>query len=148
MDKDYLKMFENIDKKEKTGLIKETPNYENYNQYENLNETPDVSKFNLNENLNDGWNIDFQFETKVNGEVQRNPSNPYQQKRRRKSIKEDLNGLNQFIDEDENLNEVFKPKQQLQKTERNSYDPDGVITLEMFNNWRRMSLQPLYEKLK
>lgn len=58
MDEEYLKLFKNIQdeekpKKEKLELIKETPNYSNY-QSESLNETPDISKYKMNENLNDG----------------------------------------------------------------------------------------------
>lgn len=151
MDKDYLKLFENMEdknNKDEFKMIKETPDFQNYNNAPSLNETPDVSKFNINQNLNDGWgvNFDVQFETRINGEVQRS-NNIYEQRRsrRRNNVNEDLNGLNKYLEED-NLNEVIRHNQQTQQNKRLDLSGD-VVTLEMFNEMRRQAMDSVYRQI-
>ena len=137
-DEEYLKLFEQIDNQKEKGsqLLRETPNY---NNMPNLNETPVNKQYNINENLNDGWNLDFQIETRVNGVPQQN-NNPYQQQRR-KAIN-DPNGLTQYMDD--NLNEVYRQPQVIpqptQETFRSAELPSvnenfnsvDVVSVEMF----------------
>jgi hypothetical protein len=145
-NEEYLKLFENVNNQNQN--LNETSKYDdyknmnlnetpNYNQYQSLNETPDVSQFKIDENLNDGWNLDVQFETRINGELQ-NPNSIYEQKRRRYNKSNDLNGLNQYL-EDENLNEVYRNNSTQTLNESINTDCD-VVTLDMFNNMRKNSM--------
>ena len=78
-----------------------------------LNETPDMSQYEINENLNDGWDVNFQFETRMNGEVLDPSAPPAAPVFNRRQAAADPNWLNQYLYE--NLNEVYKePLQQTQ----------------------------------
>jgi len=92
-DEEYLALFKkvkNADKSQlqpKNEMLKETPNYD---QYQNLNEVQRQPQQPQNFNMNE-----FNIETRVNGE-RLNESDP--------------NGLNQFMDN--NLNEVRRHEKQ------------------------------------
>ena len=93
MDEEYLKLFQKIkeqEKQESGQMLKETPNYD---QLQNLNEVyrqPQPQNFNINE---------FNIETRIDGQ-------------KVKKINEaDPNGLNQFLKE-ERLNEIKRIQQQ------------------------------------
>ena len=163
---EYLALFKKIKGKgvdqpeENQLLIRETPNYE---QYENLNEVQRQPQQPQNFNMNE-----FNIETKVNGQ-QINEANP--------------NGLNQFMDNNlnevrrhekqERLNEVmqtneqdrlFAQKQHLENLKRlesekrqqeeaqtlnevvNFKDVD-VVTLEMFNKANYSSMMQVANKV-
>ena len=139
MNKEYLDLFKNIN--EHKDLGKKPIKEKNYNDLQSINETPDVSKFKINENINDGWNIQFETETRVNGIRQSN--NPYEQRQSRRQVREDLNGLNKYIEEDKTqqitkqnqLNEVFDLKNV------------SVVTLEMFESIRRAAMIQIANKI-
>jgi len=126
-DKDDYKMLNN--KNDNLPSLNETPNY---NDLPKLNETPS-NNYDMNENLNDGWNIDFQFETKVNGVKQ--SSNPYQQQKR-KTNEEKQN----------NLNEVLREKRKQINNEKINID-DEVVSLEKFNLMRKNSMMFIANKI-
>ena len=156
MDDEYLKIFSQISKGESNPEkeqqpIQERPDYSQYenlsrpriNQYEMLNETPDLSRYQINENLNDGWNIDFQFETRINGVPLNDNSYPAPAFNRRQNIP-DPNGLNKYLGE--NLNEVYHEQEVLQPiNEVVKFDSDlvgpinenlnelAVVSVELFN---------------
>jgi hypothetical protein len=146
-EEEYLKLFNNVEKKddkEEMKLLKnenyinfenlnETPNYDNLPK---LNETPDVSQFNMNENLNDGWDIEVQFETRMNGVKQ--PSNPYNQQKSLRTIEE----------KEQNLNEVLREKNQQYLNEQINTEVEDVVSVEMFNNMRMSSMNMLANRLK
>lgn len=157
-NKELMKLYENIqknDKNENVENLNETPNYNNeynlnkskYNNLESINETPDVSNFNLNENLNDGWNNQFEIETRINGVKKDN--RPFQQQKRNKRINKnenlnnDLNGLNQFLEEDKVQN-IQKSNQINEKINTDNVD---VVSIEMFESMRKKSMMPLVNKL-
>ncbi len=158
---EYLALFKKIkgkdvDQPQQNQLLRETPNYE---QYENLNEVqrqPQPQNFNMN---------DFNIETKVNGQ-RINEANP--------------NGLNQFIDDNlnevrrhvkqERLNEVkqnneqntliSKQQQHLENLKRKESEREleklnenvnfkdvDIVTLEMFNKANYNSMMQVANKV-
>jgi len=160
MTEEYLKLFNNIEtKNNQWDNLNETQQPQQPQQQQNqwgqsqqnqwgqsLNETPDVSQYNINENINDGWGTNkFQVETRVNGIP--NPTNnlneiqntPYQTRnqRRRNNQSQNLNGLDQFLDDDD-LNEVLVNKHTqsvneiLQHPTVDNLEDHDVITVEMF----------------
>jgi len=159
-EEEYRQLFEDVRKKEQNGFgvsennIPQNQNpynninevYGEQNQYQSLNETPDVSQYKIDENLNGGWGTnDFQVETRVNGVPQQN--SPYQHQQRRKPKSQNLNGLEQFLieDEDENLNEVMQHNDvSINPIEQS--DPD-VITVEMFEQMNTNAMLSLNNKM-
>lgn len=156
-DEEYLKLFKKVNADDNSGYqsLNEKPNY---NQYLNqkINETPDVSMYRIDENLNDGWgNLDFQIETRVNGvPVQRQQNNsPFQ--RRQRKMENDINGLGQYLD-NENLNEVYRqpvmqplndPIVQIIDTPVNENLQDvEVVSVELFNKINEKAFQPIVAK--
>lgn len=134
MDEEYLKLFSQISKEDtddedisdsrtdysqfenlskpnpQNNMLKETPNTSYFQQY-NMNETPDVSQYKIEENLNDGWDMNFQFETRINGEVVKDSPAPAAPPRFNRRQAADPNGLNKYLEE-ENLNEVYRPEKE------------------------------------
>ena len=147
MNEDYLNLFRNIQEnkgEEEMKPLNETPNYDNLNS---LNETPDVSQYQIQENVNDGWDPNYvQFETRVNGIIQQ--PNQTQQPVRKKRDNLDLNGLNQFLEED-NLNEVVRHQQTKQLTgpqTTEGFKEVEVVSVEMFERMSQQALLPLGQK--
>jgi len=139
-NEEYLKIFHNI---EKSNNLNETHQQE---QWESLNETPDVSQYKIDENLNGGWGTeDFQIESRINGIKQQSYNNPYQQQRKPKKS-QNLNGLDQFIDEEDNLNEVIKHSEVNTDFNENIAEQD-VVTVEMFERMNNNGLISLHQKL-
>jgi hypothetical protein len=138
MDQEYLNLFKNVNNDKSLGKpLKE----KNYNNLPSLNETPDVSQYQINENLTDGWDIQFETETRIDGVVQNN--NPHvQQRTRRKNLNEDLNGLNKYMD-DEHLH---KPVNSVNEVV-NLKDTD-VVSLAMFESMRKNAMMSLANRLR
>ena len=157
MDEDYLKLFKQQTEQKEDENLNETkqnpweqvqrPQQNQWEQlhksrqnqqWQNINETPDVSQYNVNENVNDGWGtLDVQVETRVNGVVQNNKPNNHHGTIRRKPQQADPNGLNQFIDESEDLREVVKQPQVQQQTPPppvQSVKDVDVVSVDMFEN--------------
>lgn len=161
MDEEYLKLFSQIngdsnpEKNEDDTKFSDRVDYSQFenlskprnNQFERLNETPDVSKFQINENLNDGWdrNFQFQFETRINGELMSSTPPPAPTFTRKRQSFDDPNGLNKYLIE-ENLNEVYKnPMQDMHVIKEvmshdltgphltESFDEVGIVSVELFN---------------
>lgn len=140
-EKEYLELFNKIKNKKEEykslnnkndndlPSLNETPNY---NDLPKLNETPS-NNYNINENLNDGWNIDFQFETRVNGVKQ--SSDPYKQQKRRTNE-----------EKQENLNEVLRERNNQIYNEKVDLDND-VVSLEQFNQMRRNSMMSIVNRI-
>ena len=127
---EYLALFnkiKNTDKpQQQNEMLKEVPNYD---QYQNLNEIqrqPQPQNFNMNE---------FNIETKVNGQ-RVNEANP--------------NGLNQFL-ETENLNEIKRHEKQENLNEvmviREQERLLAVKQQEHLNELKRQEKQRELEKL-
>ena len=118
--------------------LNETPKYGR--NYENLNETPDLSQYRIDENCNDGWNLDVQIETRINGEIVRN-NDPYQPIRKRN--RPDPNGLNQFMDD--NLNEVFRSPEISNVNEVVSHDlfSASVVSTELFEKVNQKGIEAI-----
>lgn len=141
-NEEYLRLFNNMENKESKLLknenyndlpsLNETPNYNNLPK---LNETPTTTQFNINENVNDGWNIDFQFETRIDGVKQ--SSDQHIQQRRQRTIQE----------KEQNLNEVLRENEQKFINEAINTDTD-VVSLEMFNQMRQNSMMSLARGLR
>jgi len=156
-NEEYNQLFNDIQKKEQNGfgvsenhipnntnnqnqMLTETPNYASYNNTNSLNETP-TQQYDMDKNINDGWNQNFQFETRVNGEVINNQINGNYQYQRKQ--KEDLNGLNQFVDE--NINEIYKAP--LEPTQINEKIEDqDVVSLDFFNKIGQNAMLTLRQK--
>jgi len=157
MDEEYLKLFqqqnqqyaqnENLNEKPQWQNLNETT--KNFDQWQSLNETPNTQQYNINENLNDGWNTaDFVIEKRVNG-VQQQNNNPYGGNPRRRPQGGGLNGLDGFIDEDDDLREFVKqpqvqPQQQILAPPpvQNVQDAD-VVSVDMFENMNANALLTL-----
>ena len=154
MDEEYLRLF----REQQNNNLNETSQWENLNsnrnnQWERLNETPDNKQFNINENVNDGWNTeDFVVETRVNGVVQtQQNNNPYGANRRRNRGGANLNGLDQYLDDEdfENINEVIrqpKMQQSVATPVENLYDSD-VVSVDMFENMNSNALLTLNNRI-
>jgi len=170
MNEDYLKLFDKILKQdnEEFEQLNETPNY---NKYQNLEKNNNYQNYNLNEvnredytineNVNDAWTNNIVIETRINGQVARkgniNPD-PYVQRRNR-HINEtnDVNGLNQFL-EDDNLNEIVRHNKiknnnnnddmQMLKESNLTYKNEEIITHEIWQRWCQSSIYPLALNIK
>jgi len=147
-DEEYLNLFKKI-KNDDENLNKTNQNeMENLNEVnqnkinidpdpwqnlQNLNETP-VSKYNMNENLNDGWGTqDFVIEKIMNGQVITN-NDPYQTKKIKQKT-ENLNGLDQFVDDEplKSVNEVYQTNQGLEPPTINEKLSDiDIVSVELF----------------
>ena len=136
MDNEYLKLFGQQPNNQQENLNETKQN----KQWENLNETPDLSQYNINENVNDGWgNLDIQIETRINGVNQTNQPNQLQpNSRRHRNNGPNLNGLDQYID-DEPLREVVQHQQPIVE---NIQDVD-TVSIEMFENMNSDALLTL-----
>jgi hypothetical protein len=140
LDDDYLKLFKNDNLNDKYENLNETTKY---NNLEKLYETP-VNKYNMNENINDSWG-EFEIERRINGVTQNNHNQPQQYYNRIK--KADLNGLNKYIDDDNDIREVFKiakPIQQPKPVEPSI--PQAELIVEKFDG-DFISIE-LFEKVK
>jgi hypothetical protein len=139
-NEEYLALFENNDRNKQYTKLNETPNY-NQNNWQQLNETP-KSNYNINENVNDGWD-DIQFETKINGVHVRSNQTNQMINARMKYKKDDLNGLNQFIDDD-NLNEVYKQPQASQIPQvTEKIEEQDVVSVELFEKMNQNAMLSL-----
>jgi hypothetical protein len=139
-NEEYLALFENNDRNKQYTKLNETPNY-NQNNWQQLNETP-KSNYNINENVNDGWD-DIQFETKINGVHVRSNQTNQMINARMKYKKDDLNGLNQFIDDD-NLNEVYKQPQVSQIPQiTEKIEEQDVVSVELFEKMNQNAMLSL-----
>ena len=144
MDEEYLKLFRQ-QKQTQNENLNETKNFD---QWQRLNETPNTQQYNINENINDGWNTsDFVIEKRINGVPQQN-NNPYGggNRRRNRVGGGGLNGLDQYLDDDD-LNEVVRqPKVQPVQQQilqppvvQNVKDVD-VVSVDMFENMNSNAL--------
>ena len=151
-NEEYLRIFHNVENPRQQENLNETKKQE---QWQSLNETPDVSQYKIEENVNGGWGTeDFQIESRVNGVQQERNSNPFQHQQRRKPNRgKNLNGLDQFIDDDDNLNEVVQQPKTQPKTQAietgptpNIEDAD-VVSLEMFERMNNNGLMSLHQNM-
>jgi len=144
-DQEYLRLFniqpqaENLNE---TNQGWENLSRTNNQQWQSLNETPSTQQYNINENLNDGWNTaDFVVETRINGQQQNKTYpdfNPYGTPPRRRQTGANLNGLDQYSDDD-NINEVYRQPiaQQppvIQPPQVENIGGADVVSIEMFEN--------------
>lgn len=130
-EKEPLKLIKETDKYNKYQMIKETP-ISTFTKKDSINETPDLSMFKINENVNDGWNIDFQFETRING-VSLKDGDPYAPVKRKSQ--KDENGLNKYL-QNEDLREVYRPnpvKETIQMINESKTSEDDIVSWEAFN---------------
>lgn len=115
---EYLKLFNNLNKEEKYEMLKETPQYDNL---EKLYETP-IYKESIKENVNDGWNDKFHIEKVING----------------RKLKNDPNGLNQFLDPDD-LREDYRGNNKFdnitseQLNEKIDFSNMNIVDVNTFN---------------
>ncbi len=142
-EEEYLRLFnqkpeEKFENLNETKQTWENLNKQQQNQWQNLNETPNTQQYNINENVNDVWGIqDFQIESRING-VPQQQNHPYHSNPRRRNKGQNLNGLDDYLDDD--LREVVKapvvqPVQQIlaPPTVDNIRDVD-VVSVDMFEN--------------
>jgi hypothetical protein len=157
MDEEYLNLFKKTQNDENLNETTQNQNqYENLQkreeQWQNLNEVQqDARRYQTNENLNDGWgNLDIQIETRRNGVPQQRQEQQLQpNSRRHRNAGQNLNGLDQFLDE-EDLREVVKQPKPVEKQPvilepprvENIKDAD-VVSVEMFENMNSNALLTL-----
>jgi len=135
-DEEYLKLFG----KKPVENLNETKQNQ---QWENLNETPDLSQYNINENVNDGWgNLDIQIETRVNGEQQQIQPNQLRPNSRRHRGGQNLNGLDDFIDDEPLLREVVQQPVIQEPIIENLQETD-IVSIEMFESMNSEALLTL-----
>ena len=99
--------------------------------------------------MNGGWGTDeFQVETRINGVQQPNQNSIHQHQNRRNRNKPDLNGLNQFIDDDD-LNEVYKqPKMENIPPSVNEHLEDqDIVSVELFEKMNANAMLTLNNKM-
>jgi len=148
-NEEYLRIFHGIENPEQQNL-NETKQQE---QWQSLNETPDVSQFKIEENVNCGWGTeDFQIESRINGVQQQRNSNPFQHQQRRKPNRggQNLNGLDQFIDDDDNLNEVVQQQKPTTSTSSDfteKIEDQDIVSVEMFERMNNNGLMTLHQKI-
>jgi hypothetical protein len=148
-DEEYLKLFKQVNEQKiqttnysydqlrsSSQMLKETPDYSNYNKPTNYNQ-------NLNEvqrnNYSQDFNInEFNIETRINGQ------NINEVKRQDKE--ERLNEVMQKLRE-ERLNEV-KKNQEIEKLNEtvNFHDTD-IVSVEMFNKARYNSMMQVANRI-
>lgn len=156
MDQEYLDLFKNIQNENLENLNetqKSNDGWENLNvkkeqqKWQSINETPDVNQYKQYENLNSDLNIDVQFETKINGVVQNqsqtqhNQSHPYHNKPKRQQP--------QQIFEDMPLNEVIQePKPSYPEAEviNESLEDVDVVSVDFFNRMGNAAMLELANK--
>ena len=148
-EQEYLDLFKHQNVGENLNETSQQP--QNYQNYQNLNETPDLSQYERMENLNDGWgsvDLDIQTETRIDGVVQNQGYQQYQQlqpnSRRHRNTGPNLNGLDGFIDPDDDLREVVKapvmqPAAAVPVATENIKDVD-VVSVAMFENMNSEAL--------
>jgi hypothetical protein len=153
LSEDYLKLFQNTPKSQPEELkpINEVGRYDNMPK---LNEVSNLDQYKINENVNDGWSNQFEIETRVNGQVQRNNSDPYKQQMRRNNVVSN-NGLEKYLvgDEDD-IRETYNNK--IVRQENNnistnihmneSFDNAEVVSVELFERVNYQVLAPLAPK--
>jgi len=147
-NEEYLALFNNMneDNTNNYGMLNETPKH---NNYQPLNETPNTSSYRIEENLNGGWNTDeIQIESRINGIKQKqNPQNFNNQHKRHSRHELDLNGLNQFIDDDD-LNEVYQTKKKLDIPNVNEHIKDyDIVPVELFERMNTNAMLTLNQKM-
>lgn len=114
-------------------------------EYKSLNETP-VYNYNINENLNDGWDKNFSFEVRVNGELI--TEQPYHGMRMNKNKKQDLNGLNKYLDEEDLLTEQYNYKDINKPSSSNSFNNVSIVSLELFERINKNDILSLKKFIK
>jgi hypothetical protein len=161
LSEDYLNLFKKVQNTPKESPVKFTNDDElkpinevgKYKDMPKLNEVNDLQKYKINENINDGWDNNFEVETRVNGIVQRNNADPYNQQMKRNVPVVPNNGLEKYmIGDEEDLREIYDNKViRLQdtvpgNTNENVNDVD-VVTVEMFEKMSYQALAPLAPKI-
>ena len=152
MDEEYLKLFGPNQNNRHQEQQWENLNSKPGQQWEKLNETPNNNQYNINENLNEGWGtLDVQIESRVNG-IQQNQRQPYYGNRRRRGGLNgpNLNGLDAFLDDDEDLREVVKtPKlneiMSPPQISQNISDVD-IVSIDLFESVNTNALLTLANK--
>lgn len=154
MDQEYLDLFK---KSQCESLNEKTQNpYEKLQkqkeeQWQRLNEVQqDPQKYKTNENVNDGWgNLDIQTETRINGVPQQNNQQLQPNYRRHRNVGKNLNGLDQFLDEDD-LREVVKQPKPVEQTLTpptvDNVQEADVVSVEMFEKMNSNALLTLANK--
>jgi hypothetical protein len=156
-NEEYLKLFNNID----NISLNETQNHEElkslnsntHNNWSSINETPNLSDYKIDDNINSGWsNNEFQIESRINGIKQNNNNHynsPHQHRNKRNRNKLDLNGLNQFIDDDDDLNEVYQqPKiSDTPPVINESIEDVDEVSVELFEKMNANAMLTLNHKL-
>jgi hypothetical protein len=164
MDQKYLDLFKQNENNKKENLPKinkkeqnsweninevdQSWNSNNKNSWKNINEVQDYQQYKTNENINDGWgNIDIQVETRING-VNQNNNQLQPNSRRHKNIGQNLNGLDDFIDND--LREVVKQpkpiKQIMTPPIIENINNVDIVSIEMFEKINTNALLTLANK--
>lgn len=154
-NEEYLKIFHNIDHSD--NINENQLLHKKEEKWESLNETPNNSQYDIRENVNDGWdNSNFQVETRINGLQQQNINSNYQYRKNRKTNSANLNGLDQFVDDNvnevnnldkytNNVNEIVKQPQPEQFNE--SLEDQDVVSVEMFERMGSQAMMIIGNKL-
>ena len=154
-NEEYLKIFHNIDHSD--NINENQLLHKKEEKWESLNETPNNSQYDIRENVNDGWdNSNFQVETRINGLPQQNINSNYQYRKNRKTNSANLNGLDQFVDDNvnevnnldkytNNVNEIVKQPQPEQFNE--SLEDQDVVSVEMFERMGSQAMMIIGNKL-
>jgi len=153
-DEEYLKLFKQINEQNKIQqrnefqMLKETPNYNNYSQNQNLNEVQ-INNYSQNYNLNE-----FNVETKVNGQVINNQPQFQNLNEVKRQQKEDR--LNEVMEKLklERLNEIKKQEEERLKQEEINklnesinFKDSNVVSVEMFNKARYNAMMTIAKKI-
>lgn len=155
-DEEYLNLFKKIKEQNTENnnyqMLKETPNYDNYNlsrnnNFQNLNEVqriPYVQDYNLNE---------FNIETRVNGQLSKEEKlNEIMQ--RNKLERERLNEI-KIHEEQKKLEELRRLEEQRRKEQEEfqslnevvNFKDSNIITLEMFERARYNSMMIVAKRI-
>lgn len=155
-DEEYLNLFKKIKEQNTENnnyqMLKETPNYDNYNlsrsnNFQNLNEVqrnPYVQDYNLNE---------FNIETRVNGQLGKEEKlNEIMQ--RNKLERERLNEI-KIHEEQKRLEEQRKLEEQRRQEQQEfqklnevvDFKDSDIITLEMFERARYNSMMMVAKRI-
>ena len=153
LSEDYLKLFQNTQKSQSEEIkpINEVGRYDNMPK---LNEVSNLDQYKINENVNDGWSNQFEIETRVNGQIQRNNSDPYKQQMRRNNPVSN-NGLEKYLVGDEDdiretyNNKIIRQENNNISTNINmneSFNNAEVVSVELFERVNYQVLAPLAPK--
>jgi len=155
-DEEYLKLFRQINENQRVEtkdynfqqlrgnatvvnnmtMIKETPNYQNYNNFRKEPNINEVQRNNYSQDMNLN---EFNIETRINGQ------NINEVKRQQKEDR--LNEVMEHLRQ-ERLNEVMKTKENEILNEVVNFKDADVITLEMFEKARYNSMMVVYKNRK